>query len=157
MAVRPDAGQRLLRLLAVLTWLARRGSAPLAELAEQFSLSAEDLVADLELAACCGLPPYTPDQLMEIVVDEEEVTAHLGSELARPRRLSSAEGFALAASARAILAVPGADVDGSLQRALAKLDSTLGERDRLVVDLDDPRQLTEVRDAAAEGVQLEIA
>ncbi len=102
----------------------------MAELSERFGLTPEELVADLELAACCGLPPYTPDQLMEIVVDDREVVANLGAELARPRRLTAAEGFALAASARAIAAVPGADPDGALARALAKLDAVLGDRGR---------------------------
>ncbi len=154
---RPDAGQRLRRLLAVLTWLARRGRASLPELADQFGLSADELMADLELAACCGLPPYTPDQLMEIIVDDEEVVANLGPELARPRRLTAAEGFALAASARAIAAVPGADADGALARALTKLESVLGDSDRLRVDLDDPPHLEALRAALAAGDQVEIA
>ncbi len=157
MTGRPDAGQRLRRLLAVLTWLARRGRASLPELADQFGLSAEDLMADLELAACCGLPPYTPDQLMEIIVDDEEVVANLGPELARPRRLTAAEGFALAASARAIAAVPGADADGALARALAKLESILGDGDRLRVDLDEPPHLEALRAALSAGAQVEIA
>src|ERR1700683_2650486 len=125
MPARADAGHRLHRLLAVLTWLARRGRAPVAELAERFGLSSDELIADLELAACCGLPPYTPDQLMEIMVDEEEVVANLGAELARPRRLTAAEGFALAAAARAIEAVPGADPEGSLARGVGQLETVL--------------------------------
>jgi len=156
MPTRPDAGSRLLRLLAVLTWLARRGRAPVAELSERFGLEPEELIADLELAACCGLPPYTPDQLMEIVVDDEEVVADLGAELARPRRLTAAEGFALAASARAIAAVPGADPDGALQRALGKLDAVLGGRGRLRIDLREPAHLAEIRAAADQGDQLEL-
>lgn len=156
-SVRPDAGQRLLRLLAVLTWLARRGRAPLAELAEQFSLSPEELVADLELAACCGLPPYTPDQLMEIIVDDEEVVANLGPELARPRRLTAAEGFGLAASARAIAAVPGADPDGALARALAKLEAVLGDGGGLSVDLGEPPNLGALRRAIEAGQQVELS
>jgi proteasome accessory factor C len=153
---RVDAGSRLLRLLAVLTWLARRGRAPVAELSERFGLAPEELIADLELAACCGLPPYTPDQLMEIVVDDHEVVANLGAELARPRRLTAAEGFALATSARAIAAVPGADPDGALQRALAKLDAVLGDRGALRVDLREPAHLAVIRQAAQEGRQLEL-
>ncbi|MGA2520725.1 MAG: WYL domain-containing protein [Acidimicrobiales bacterium] len=153
---RHDAGSRLLRLLAVLTWLARRGRAPVAELSERFGLTPEELVADLELAACCGLPPYTPDQLMEIVVDDREVVANLGAELARPRRLTAAEGFALAASARAIAAVPGADPDGALARALAKLDAVLGDRGRLRIDLREPAHLAVIRQAAEAGRQLEL-
>lgn len=182
MTGRPDAGQRLRRLLAVLTWLARVRRAPVSELAERFAMTPEDLVADLELAACCGLPPYTPDQLMEIIVDEEEVVADLGDDLARPRRLSAAEGFALAAAARAILATPGAhaepDGGGALERALAKLDAALGAGapaghdaaaspadvdsaaaqagDVLRVDLGDAPRLAELRRAVEEGRQLAV-
>ncbi len=57
------------------------------------------------MAACCGVPPYTPDQLMEIVVTDTTVSARLGPALARPRRLSPPEGFALAAAARALVAI----------------------------------------------------
>jgi proteasome accessory factor C len=145
MASRAEAGERLRRLLAILSWLARRQRVPVAELAERFAVTPAELSADLELAACCGLPPYTPDQLMEIVVDDEEVSAHLGAELSRPRRLTALEGFSLAVAARSILAVRGADEDGALGRALEKLEAVLGEGDRLVVDLDDPPYLAEVR------------
>lgn len=157
--VRLDAGQRLRRLLAVLTWLARVHRAPVSELAERFALTPEELVADLELAACCGLPPYTPDQLMEIVVDEEEVVADLGPELARPRRLTAAEGFALAAAARAILATPGADPYGALGRAVAKLEVALGAEPghgALRVDLGQDPHLAEVRRAVDAGHQLAV-
>jgi proteasome accessory factor C len=156
MPPRADAGYRLHRLLAVLTWLARQGRAPVAELAERFGLSPDELIADLELAACCGLPPYTPDQLMEIMVDDEEVVANLGPELARPRRLTAAEGFALAAAARAIEAVPGADPDGSLARGLDKLEAVLGDRDRLRIDLGEPPHLAALRDAVEARAQIEL-
>ena len=153
---RLDAGQRLRRLLAVLAWLARRGRAPVAELAERFGLGPDELISDLELAACCGLPPYSPDQLMEILVDQDEVVAHLGPELARPRRLTPAEGFALAASAQAIAAVPGADPDGVLASALAKLQAVLGERHRLQVDVPEPPALAAVRQALHQHRQLHL-
>ena len=156
MATKVDAGARLLRLLAVLTWLARQGRAPVSELSERFGLEPDELIADLELAACCGVPPYTPDQLMEIIVDDEEVIADLGADLARPRRLTASEGFALAASARAIAAVPGSDPDGALAGALAKLESALGGRGLLRIDIPEPAQLALVRDAATRGAQLEL-
>jgi len=156
MPARADAGYRLHRLLAVLTWLARQGRAPVAELAERFGIGPDELIADLELAACCGLPPYTPDQLMEIMVDEEEVVANLGPELARPRRLTAAEGFALATAARAIEAVPGADPDGSLARGLDKLEAVLGDRDRLRIDLGEPPHLAELRRAVKADEQIEL-
>ncbi|MHB8680556.1 MAG: helix-turn-helix transcriptional regulator [Acidimicrobiales bacterium] len=155
MTVRTDAGYRLHRLLAVLTWLARVGRAPVAELAERFAMTPGDLVADLELAACCGLPPYTPDQLMEILVDDQEVVAQLGPELARSRRLTPAEGFALAAAAKAILAVPGSDPDGILRRALGKLEAALGTDGALRIDLGAPH-LAQVRDGVERHRQLRV-
>jgi proteasome accessory factor C len=151
-----DAGTRLRRLLAVLAVLAREGRVPIADLAARFAMSTRELVADLELAACCGLPPYTPDQLMEIVVDDEQVVARLEPALAQPRRLTPAEGLAVATAARAILAVPGADPDGALARALAKLDRVLVGRDGLRVELDEPPLLAEVRAAVAGHRQLRL-
>ena len=151
-----DPSLRLRRLLAIVSWLARVGEAPLAEIARRFDLPEEEVVHELELAACCGIPPYTPDALLEIEVTDDAVRAFLPTELARPRRLTPAEGFALATAARTILAVPGADRDGGLGRALAKLEAALGDRDRVVVDLDQPSRLDEVRRAAAEDLQLEI-
>lgn len=99
--------------------------------------------------------PYTPDQLLEIVVTEDTVSTRVGTDLARPRRLSPSEGLALAASARALLAVPGSDEDGALSRALSKLDRALGQTG-IEVELDTPDLLDVVRDAVAAGERLRI-
>ena len=81
-----DTATRLRRLLAILTWLAQEGEAPIDEVAARFDLTPTALVAELEMAACCGVPPYTPDQLLEIVVTEDTVSTRVGTTLARPRR-----------------------------------------------------------------------
>jgi proteasome accessory factor BC len=150
-----ETSQRLRRLLAVVGWLAQVGEAPIAEVAQRFGMDETELVHELELAACCGVPPYTPDALMEIEVSETSVRAFLPAEYARPRRLTPAEGFAVAASARLILAVPGSG-DGALRRALAKLEEALGSHAALGVDVDAPPFLAAVRDASATGQVLEI-
>jgi proteasome accessory factor C len=153
-----DAGMRLDRLLAVLSWLAQRGQVTLTELADRFGMTPEQLVSDLELAACCGLPPYTPDRLMEIIVGEELVEAQLGPELGRPRRLSAQEGFSLAAAARASAAARGVELDAGdpLARALAKLEAALGNSSLVGVELGEPDHLTTVREAVSSGSQLRI-
>lgn len=150
-----DAGQRLRRLLAVLAYLARVGEAPIAQLAERFAMDEATLVGELELAACCGLPPYTPDQLLELVVDDERVIAYGLDALRRPPRLTPDEGFAVAAAARAMLAVPGTDPDGPLVSALAKLERALGA-DRLQVELDAPPHLAVLRQAVSDREAVEI-
>ena len=150
-----ETSRRLRRLLALVGWLAQVGEAPIADAAQRFGMSEKELVAELELAACCGIPPYTPDTLMEIEVSEHSVRAFLPAEYARPRRLTPAEGFAVAASARLLLAVPGSE-DGALRRALAKLDAALGSREAVGLDVDAPAALAAVRAAADAGHALEI-
>ncbi|MCU1493104.1 MAG: pafC [Acidimicrobiaceae bacterium] len=150
-----DAGERLRRLLAMLAYLARVGEAPLAELAERFVMDERTLVSELELAACCGLPPYTPDQLLELVIDDERVVAYGLDALSRPPRLTPDEGFAVAAAARAMLAVPGTDQSGPLATALTKLEQALGA-DRLQVELDAPEHLARLRRAVTDRELVEI-
>jgi predicted DNA-binding transcriptional regulator YafY len=150
-----ETSERLRRLLAVVGWLAQVGVAPIADVAQRFGMDETELVHELELAACCGVPPYTPDALMEIEVSDTSVRAYLPAEFARPRRLTPAEGFAVAASARLILAVPGSG-DEALRRALAKLDEALGSHAPLGVDVDAPPFLAAVREASAAGQVLEI-
>ena len=149
------AGDRLNRLLAILVYLARVGEAPLSELASRFSVSANELLHDLELVACCGVPPYTPDQLIDLLIDEDRVVAEGLRELAHPRRFTPEEGFALAAAARALLAVPGAADEGDLAGALAKLETVLGSSS-LAVEVDSSPALAPLQAAAASGDQVEI-
>lgn len=151
-----ETAARLRRLLAILAWLSQVGEAPIVETAERFDLTPKALVTELEMAACCGVPPYTPDQLMEIVVTDATVSVRVGTALSRPRRLSPSEGFALAASARALLAVDGSDESGALSRALAKLDRALGG-EQIQVELDAPDFLPLVREAVVSGARLVIS
>ena len=155
MSAAHDTASRLRRLLAILTWLAQEGEAPIDEVAARFSLTPSALVAELEMAACCGVPPYSPDQLLEIIVTDETVSTKVGTTLARPRRLSPREGLALAASARALLAVPGSDADGALSRAVVKLERALGDPS-VEVELDSPPLLELVRTALDAGDRLTI-
>jgi predicted DNA-binding transcriptional regulator YafY len=149
------AGDRLNRLLAILAYLARVGEARLVDLADRFSVSATELIHDLELAACCGVPPYTPDQLIDLLIDEDRVVAEGLRGLAHPRQFTPEEGFALAVAARALLAVPGADAEGDLARALVKLEAVLGSS-HLAVEVDSSPALGPLRAAVVSGEQVEI-
>ncbi len=80
-----------------------------AELAERFDVSEDEVVRDLNLVMCCGVPPYGADQLVSVVLDEDgSVLAWKGPFFNRPMRLTPAEGLAVIAAGRALLAVPGA-------------------------------------------------
>ncbi|HWC67915.1 MAG TPA: WYL domain-containing protein [Acidimicrobiales bacterium] len=151
-----SAGDRLARLLVLLPWLAERGEAPVAEAAARFGVSEHQLVADLELAAMCGLPPYV-DELIDVFIDDGVITVGVPRLFTRPLRLNAREGFSLLAAGRAAMALPGADPAGPLGRALDKLEAALGGRPVLAVDVPQPASLPAVRAAAEHGEQLSIA
>lgn len=127
---------RLRRLLVMLPWLMERGQATLVEMAERFQVSEKDLITDLEQAAMCGLPPFV-DEFIDLFIDDGVVTVGVPRFFTRPLRLTAPEGFALLMAGRAALALPGADVDGPLARALDKLEAVLGD-DGMVLDLAQP-------------------
>jgi proteasome accessory factor C len=104
----------------------------------------------------CGLPPYTADRLIDVSVIDGGVEIRLAEYFERPLRLTPAEGLALLAAGRALLAVPGSDTEGPLATALAKLDDALGAPGSLAVDVGASDQLERLQDAAASDERVEI-
>ena len=122
---RPAAEERLRRLLVMLPWLMERGEVPLDEVAERFGMSTDEVVAELELVAMCGLPPFV-DELVDVWVDEGSVFVGVPRLFTRPLRLNAREAFDLLAAARAAMELPGADPGGALARGLRKLAAAVG-------------------------------
>lgn len=157
MSPAPPTQDRLRRLLAMLPWLISTGGATLEELAARFGGSPARVERDLTLASMVGVPPYTPDALLEVIIDDDgNVTARAGRVFDRPPRLSAGEAFALVTAGKAILAVPGADPAGSLASGLRKVEAALGEWGPLHVDLDQPALLAAVRAAADDRRRLRV-
>lgn len=144
-----STSDRLRHMLVMLPWLMERGEVPVAEMAERFGLTEEQLVKDIELVSMCGLPPYV-DELIDVWIDEGVVSTGVPRVFTKPLRLSAPEGFALLAAARVAMQLPGADVDGPLARALDKLARALGD----VVTVDQPQPAaTAVIAAAADAAE----
>lgn len=146
--------ERLQRLLVMLPWLAERRSVPTAEMAQRFGLSVSELVADLELAAMCGMPPYL-DELIDVIVDEEEVSIGVPRLFTRPLRLTAPEAFALVVAARAALSAPGSDPHGALATAVEKL-SHIVATEGVDIDLDAPEFAAAATTAARDGVVVQM-
>jgi proteasome accessory factor C len=153
---RPLVGPRLQRVLALVPWILAHPGVTLAELALRFEVSEHELERDLELLPMCGLPPYTADRLIDVSVIDGEVEIRLAEYFERPLRLTPAEGLALLAAGRALLAVPGSDTQGPLATALDKLDGALGARGGIAVDVGASDQLERLQDAAASDERVEI-
>ncbi len=128
---RPSAADRLHRILAIVPWIAERGTVSVDELCERFAVTEEVLRRDLEVVPMVGLHPYTPDTLVELIVDGDDVTLAYGNYFERPLRLTREEALGIIAAGQAAAQAPGHDDGGPLARGLAKLADVVG------VDLDD--------------------
>ena len=152
---RTDAPPQLERVLAMIPWLATHRDVRKAEIAERFRISVDQLDADLALIMMVGVPPYSPGDYINVTYDGDTVDLWLAPYFTAPLQLTAAEGLALLAGGRTLLAVPGSDPDGPLATAIAKLERALGVSE-VVVELASPPYLDAVRDAAAEGRRIEI-
>lgn len=147
----PSAPSAAQRLLAVLTTLAQQKTTSLQALARRFGLSVDEMRTVLMEAACMGVPPFLPGDLLDIQVplddeDGDEVR-WVDSTLFRPQ-LTWRDGFELAAAARTALALTGGAEGTALARALAKLESVTGAG--VTVDTQRPPALEAV-EAAVRG------
>jgi proteasome accessory factor C len=156
MSPRALAGPEIQRILALVPWIVAHPDSPKPEIAARFGISVEQLDDDLALVLMIGVPPYSPGDYLDVEEDDDgHVSIRLADYFQRPLRLSPAEGLALLAAGRALLAVPGSDPEGPLATALAKLEDVL-DVPGLVVDVGEPPELGAVRDAVAAHRRIEI-
>ncbi len=75
---------------------------PLTELADTVGTTVPELVRDLTLLTMCGLPPFTPDEMIDLEIDGDVVRViSAPPALDRPVRLSPREARALIAALEA--------------------------------------------------------
>ena len=121
------ATQRLSRLLAMVPWLLHRQGVPLAEAAQHFGITEQQLVKDLELLFVCGTPGHLPDDLINANWDSGHVYLDNADPLSRPLRLGVDEAVALIAGLRTLIDVPGLHDRDVLVTVLDKLSAAAGE------------------------------
>jgi len=131
-APRAEKQDRLRRLLLIVPAARRRPGIRLQELAAELGLAPEELRSDIELLAVVGRPPFSPDDLIDISVDERDrVFVALDQSFSRPPQLTAPEALALAAAAEEV-----APADPAVVAALRKLTSLLPQQARrLYADL----------------------
>ncbi len=114
MSPRALAGPEIQRILALVPWIVAHPGSPKDEIAQRFGITVDQLDDDLALVLMIGVPPYSPGDYLDVDEDDDGgVTIRLADYFQRPLRLTPAEGLALLAAGRALLAVPGSDPEGS--------------------------------------------
>ncbi len=158
---RITAADRLRRLLSLLPWVASHDGPTVEEVCSRFELDPDELLSDVALVTMVGVPPYSPGDLFDVVVEEGRVWVHLSPSFDRSLRLTPEEALALVAAGASLLAVPGADAAGPLARGLDKLATTLGidPEDAFEIDLGRaaPGVLAAVQQATEEHRRLRLS
>jgi proteasome accessory factor C len=122
---RTSASDRVARLLAIIPWIAAQDGTTIDEVCERFAVTRAQLAGDLERLMLVGIPPYTPDTLIDVTIDGDRVWLRFADVFARPLRLTPEQGLALVAAGSALRGLPGADPDGPLATALGKVAGVL--------------------------------
>ncbi len=115
---------RLARLLFIVPYVASRGGVPMSELAQKLEVTVKQIAADLELLCMIGRPPLTPDNLVDIYVEDDVVYVELDQRLSRPPSFTHEEASALVLGAKLLDTHGEAKerVTRVCQKILAKLD-----------------------------------
>ncbi len=164
------AGERLVRLLGIVTFLDSGGQQPqvtLAELARQFDVTTEQIRKDIDQLWLTGTPGYFPDDLIDFNVDFDQGVVSLTQSrgMTPPLRLGTREAVALIAALRAMGQVLADSLDPEraelIATALAKLTAATGEAVARTVDVQlatqtDPGVGSALGTALQEGRQLRI-
>lgn len=118
-----SAALRAVRLLDLVPFILRNQGISISKLAEAFQVSREDILKDLNLLFLCGLPGYTPLELIDISFDDEFVVVKDPQNLAQPRNLSEAEALILRIALAAMENLIAADTEK--HRAISRLRERL--------------------------------
>jgi len=142
---RPSAQESVERLLTMVPWIAAQpGGVTVAEACERFGISRARLEADLGMLGLVSIAPHTPDMYLDVYLDDEYIDIR-PQWLDRPLNLTASQGLALVVAGGSLTEVTGADPDGPLVRALAKLAEALGIEPGHDVDVDLGRASPDIR------------
>lgn len=150
--------KRIEQLILLISYARKHQGTKTEQLAQAVGVPTEELRHSIDTLNLCGRPPFNPDDLIEIWIDERDrVQVQLDQSLGRPLQLTPQESLALSIALRA-LAHAGAGPLGDLaDSALAKVRAVLSARalagDRLaqqfVVEAEDPDHEERFRTIAA--------
>jgi proteasome accessory factor C len=83
--------EKAARLLDLVPFISTHQGIALAELAEEFNLSESELLSDLNTLWMCGLPGYTPLELIDLEFESGYVSIRNAEVLQRVRLLTKQE------------------------------------------------------------------
>lgn len=86
-----NAASRALRTMDLIPYILENPGISIGKLAKQFSVSEKQVEKDLQLIFMCGLPGYTPYELIDLIFEDGVVSIIDPQVLDKPRRFTKSE------------------------------------------------------------------
>ena len=117
-----DATGRAIRLLDLVPFLRANPGMNIKEIATEFKVSVPEIVSDLDLLMVCGLPGYTPLELIDLSTDEGYVTLRDPQNLEYPRNFTIHELLILKIALSTLLVDSPPMLHSEIGSLISKLD-----------------------------------
>ncbi|WP_159622454.1 helix-turn-helix transcriptional regulator [Ruania rhizosphaerae] len=164
-----NAGDRMVRMLALIAYLEKNRGVPVEQVAEHFGVSTGQVLQDVDTLWVSGTPGYLHGDLIDFAADDREhhiLTLTDARGMDRPLRLGPHEALALLTALRSLQASPGLTDDAVLASTTEKLAGAAGQAAQAAeaVDVEAPSSsgadtathLPTVRRAVKKGRQLAL-
>jgi proteasome accessory factor C len=153
---------RLVRLLNMVPYFQANPRITFDEAATDLGVSVKQLREDLEQLWMCGLPGYSPGDLIDFEMSGKTIEVTFSAGMDHPLRLTSPEATGISVALRALLDVPGMVDPEAARSAIAKIEWAAGtakESGGAAVDEPAPTESSAaaaVREAVRDGRALSI-
>jgi proteasome accessory factor C len=117
---------RLVRLLNMVPYFQANPRITFDEAARDLGVSVKQLREDLEQLWLCGLPGYSPGDLIDFEMSGKTIEVTFSAGMDHPLRLTSPEATGISVALRALLDVPGMVDPEAARSAIAKIESAAG-------------------------------
>lgn len=128
------SSEQLARLLKLVPYLQQHQGVSVRQVAEDFAITARQVVSDIEVLQFCGLPEGFHQDLFDVDIDEVRDAGHIyfrnADVLARPMRMRMQEATSLLVALDMLVETSGGSEAAA--SALAKLRALVGEVDPAV-------------------------
>ena len=121
-----SAANRLVRLLNMVPYFQANPQVSRAKAAADLGVTPKQLETDIKQLWMCGMPGYTPGDLIDFEFDDDTIKVTFSAGIDRPLRLTSTEATGLMLALRGLADVPGVVDPAAARSAIAKIETAAG-------------------------------
>lgn len=117
---------RLVRLLNMVPYFQVNPQVSYAKAANDLGVNRKQLEADINQLWICGMPGYTPGDLIDFELSDDTINVTFSAGIDRPLQLTSTEATGMLMALRALAEIPGVVDPAAARSAIAKIDAAAG-------------------------------